>query len=158
MLAYVFIFFLTVCRARLDLGFLIDGSGSIERSGRGNFRRCLNFVKRFVASFTVSPRYTRVGVVLFSSRRWLIFNFNRYRNKRQIFRAIDAIRYPRGGTRIGSALRFVKYRLFRGSRRRKVIIYSHFLISERNFKVQIPSYLGRGGTFHARRNPYKGWV
>ena len=114
--------FLTVCRARLDLAFLIDGSGSIERSGRGNFRRCLNFVKRVVASFAVSPSYTRVGIALFSSRAWLVFNFNRYRNKRQIFRAVDHIRYPRGGTRIGSALRFVQRRLFRRSRRRKVSI------------------------------------
>lgn len=115
-----FFFFLSVCRARLDLAFLIDGSGSIERSGRGNFRRCLNFVKRMVSSFKVSPSYTRVGVTLFSSRTWLVFGFNRFRNKRQIYRAIDRIRYPSGGTRIGSALRFVKYRLFQGSRRRKV--------------------------------------
>ena len=132
-LAYTFPFFLLVCRARLDLAFLLDGSGSVERSGRGNFRRCLNFVKRLVASFTVSSRYTRVGVVLFSSRTWLIFNFKRYRNKRQIYRAIDGIRYPRGGTRMGRALRFVKSRLFGGSRRRKVTIYFLFLILERTY-------------------------
>ena len=126
-ISHPFNFFLAVCRARLDLAILIDGSGSINHSDRSNFRRCLNFVKRIVASFTVSSSYTRVGVALFSSRTWLVFNFNRYRNKRQIFRAIDRIRYPRGGTRIGSALRFVKYRLFRGSRRQKVIIFPRLI-------------------------------
>ena len=112
-----------MCRRRLDLAFLIDGSGSIEAYGRGNFRRCLNFVKRVVSSFRVSPRQTRVGVVLFSSRAWLVFNFKRYGNKLSIFRAIDRIRYPRGGTRIGRALRFATYRLFnRRSNRRKVCL------------------------------------
>jgi len=112
---------MSVCRRRLDLAFLIDGSGSIEAYGRGNFRRCLNFVKRVVASFRISPRQTRVGVVLFSSRAWLVFNFRRYRNKRSMWRAIDNIRYPRGGTKIGRALRFARYRLFNGkSSRRKV--------------------------------------
>lgn len=104
------------------MGFLIDGSGSIEKSGRGNFRRCLHFVKRIIASFAVSRSYTRVGVALFSSRTWLIFNFKRYSTKRQVFQAIDRIRYPAQGTRIGKALRFVNYRLFRGSRRRKVTV------------------------------------
>ena len=117
---------MSVCRRRLDLAFLIDGSGSIEAYGRGNFRRCLNFVKRVVASFRISPRQTRVGVVLFSSRAWLVFNFRRYRNKRSMWRAIDNIRYPRGGTKIGRALRFARYRLFNGkSSRRKVCLNSY---------------------------------
>ena len=112
-----------MCRRRLDLGFLIDGSGSIEAYGRGNFRRCLNFVKRVVASFRISPRQTRVGVVLFSSRAWLVFNFRRYRNKQSMLRAVDKIRYPRGGTRTGRALRFARYQLFnKTSRRRKVCV------------------------------------
>ena len=114
-------FSFTVCRRRLDLAFLIDGSGSIEAYGRGNFRRCLNFVKRVVASFGISPSQTRVGIVLFSSRAWLIANFRSYRNKQSVLHAIGRVRYPRGGTRIGRALRFAKYQLFRKrTSRRKV--------------------------------------
>ena len=110
-----------VCRKRLDLALLIDGSGSINAHGRGNFRRCLNFVKRLVASFTISPTQTRVGIVLFSHRAWLIANFRRYRNKQSLLRAISRIRYPRGGTKIGRALRFARYKLFtRRTNRRKV--------------------------------------
>ena len=112
-----------VCRKRLDLAFLIDGSGSIEASGRGNYRRCLNFVKRLVASFHISPRRTRVGVVLFSSRAWLVFNFRRFKNKHSVLYAISRMRYPRGETRIGRALRFARYRLFpRRTNRRKVSV------------------------------------
>ena len=112
-----------VCRKRLDLALLIDGSGSINAYGRGNFRRCLNFVKRLVASFSISPTQTRVGIVLFSHRAWLIANFRKYRNKRSLLHAIGRIRYPRGGTKIGRAMRFAKYRLFRRrTNRRKVSV------------------------------------
>lgn len=124
-------FLFSVCRRRLDLAFLIDGSGSIEAYGRGNFRRCLNFVRRVVASFHISPRHTRVGVVLFASRAWLVFNFRRFRNKHGVLYAISRIRYPRGGTRIGRALRFARYRLFkRRNNRRKVSVECKVLHSE----------------------------
>ena len=121
------IFLFSVCRRRLDLAFLIDGSGSIEAYGRGNFKRCLNFVKRVVASFGISPTQTRVGMVLFSSRAWLVANFRSYRNKPSVLRAISRIRYPRGGTKIGRALRFARNRLFRKrTSRRKVSVIKFF--------------------------------
>ena len=97
--------------------FLIDGSGSIEAAGRGNFRRCIEFVKNMVSSFSVSPLHTRVGVALFSSRTWLILDFHQSRSKATVLRRISTIRYPRGGTKIGRALNFVLHRLFRRSRR-----------------------------------------
>ena len=109
------------------MSFLIDGSGSINAYGRGNFRRCLDFVKRLVASFSISPTHTRVGIVLFSNHAWLIANFRKYRNKQSLLHAIDRIRYPRGGTKIGRALRFAKHRLFRKrTNRRKVGINDVF--------------------------------
>lgn len=97
--------------------FLIDGSGSIEAAGRGNFRRCIEFVKTMVSSFSVSPLRTRVGVALFSSRTWLILDFHQSRSKATVLRRMSTIRYPRGGTKIGRALNFVLHRLFRRSRR-----------------------------------------
>lgn len=118
------IFFYSVCRRRLDLAFLIDGSGSIETSGRGNFQRCIEFVKTVVSSFSISPSRTRVGVALFSSRAWLILNFYRSTSKAKVLNTISRIRYPHGGTRIGKALYFILNRLFRRSRRAlKVKLY-----------------------------------
>ena len=72
-----YIFPVSVCRKRFELGFLIDGSGSIEKAGRGNFKRVLKFVRDMVSSFVISPRYTRVGIVLYSTNVYPIFGFRR---------------------------------------------------------------------------------
>lgn len=123
MLVDVFCFI--VCQAKLDMVFVIDGSGSIEAYGKGNFKRCLNFVKRMVVSFKTSPRFTRVGVVLFSFRPRLIFSFNTYKRKQDILKAIDRIRYPRGGTKTGLAMSYaqrVLLRSRRGKRKRVMIV------------------------------------
>lgn len=115
----MFLFPCVVCRAKIDLAFVIDASGSIEASGRGNFKRCLDFVKRLVASFDISPRYTRVGAVVYSSRASLAFGLNRYYKKRQLMNAIDRIPYYRGGTRTGYALSYARQYLFKGRSRRR---------------------------------------
>ena len=112
-----------MCRAKIDLAFVIDGSGSIEAYGKGNFQRCLNFVKRMVVSFKISKIFTRVGVILFSNRARRIFGFNTYSRKRDILRAIDNIRYPRSGTRTGWALSYTRQTLFRSrSKVRKQVL------------------------------------
>ena len=115
--------FFTGCRARVDLAFIIDGSGSIEAYGRGNFRRCLNFVRAIVSKFNINNGQTRIGVVLFSSRPRLIFGFRLFRRKHLVLNAISRIRYPRGGTKTGYAMRYCYSRVFRYARRgvRKVI-------------------------------------
>ena len=113
-----FFFSYPVCQACIDLAFVIDASGSIEASGRGNFKRCLNFVKRLVASFKISPRYARVGAVVYSSKARRVFGFKRYYKKRQLMKAIDRIPYLRRGTRTGYALWYAQRYLFRGRRRR----------------------------------------
>ena len=108
---------IAACRARVDLAFVIDGSGSIEQYGKGNFRRCLNFVRAIVSRFNFRGGQTRVGVVLYSSRPRLIFDFRRYRSKGQILNAVSRIRYPRGSTRTGYAMRYCYSRVFRYARR-----------------------------------------
>ena len=113
----MFLFSYPVCQACIDLAFVIDASGSIEASGRGNFKRCLNFVKRLVASFKISPRYARVGAVVYSSKARKMFGFKRYYKKRELMKAIDRIPYLRRGTRTGYALWYAQRYLFRGQRR-----------------------------------------
>lgn len=115
-------FLLTVCRAQIDLSFVIDGSGSIEQYGRGNFKRCLNFVMNMVRAFQISPRRTRVAAVVFSSSPRRIFSLRSYRNKQQVLTAISRIRYPRGGTKTGRALNYVRRYVIKKNRRRKVLI------------------------------------
>ena len=115
----MFLFSSTVCQAKIDLAFVIDASGSIEASGRGNFKRCLDFVKRLVASFKISRRYTHVGAVVYSSRARKAFGFNRYFKKGQLMKAIDRIPYFGRGTKTGYALSYAQQYLFRGRSRRR---------------------------------------
>ena len=121
----IFLSLSSVCAISVDLGFLIDGSSSIERYGRGNFGRLLNFVKSLVSFFPISRRETHVGVVLYTRRAIPIFNFNRYYARAPILRAIDNLRYPRGGTYIGKALSFAQRYLYSGrpaSGRKRVLV------------------------------------
>jgi hypothetical protein len=80
------------CSAKIELMFLVDGSGSIESYGRGNFQRCLNFVKQVASSFVISKTQGRVSVTVFSSKAKVIFGLNRYRTVQGVFRAVDKIR------------------------------------------------------------------
>ena len=132
-----------VCRARIDLAFVVDGSGSIEASGRGNFKRCLRFVKNMVRSFTISRRYVRVGIVVYSSRSQSILTFGQNRGVNSILRAINRIRYPRGGTRTGAAISFAYSRLFSSTRRGKSKILIVMTDGRSQDNVRGPSSLMR---------------
>lgn len=117
--SFFFFFFFSVCKTKLDLGFVIDGSGSV---GPSNFRRCLQFIKNMIRTFVISRGYTRVGAVLYNTRAYKLFGFNRFGNKNQLLSAVSRIRYPRGGTKTGRALSYAYHYLFRRSRRRKMCI------------------------------------
>ena len=69
--------------------------------------RVLDFVKTLISFFPISARQTRVGLVVFSNRPYLIFRFNRYNSKTSLVKAVDRVRYPYGGTKLGRALRCV---------------------------------------------------
>lgn len=115
--------FKTVCRARIDLGFLIEGSSSVVRSGRKNFQRIKLFVKELIRRFTISTRETRIGAVVFSSRAQLVLRFST--SARIVNRAVNRIKYLRGGRNIGQALRYVGRYLYKGKSRcgrRRVLI------------------------------------
>ena len=112
-----FCFLGPTCDAKLELVFVIDGSSSIEHYGRGNFKRCLNFIKQVQSSFAISADKTRVGVVLFSSRARTVFSLDTYSDSIAIGTAIDKIRYPRGGTKLGRALQLVQNDVFRKARK-----------------------------------------
>lgn len=112
-------FISTVCTRPLDLGFIIDSSGSI---GRKNFLRVLNFVKHIVASFQISSSQTRVGVIEYSNKPRQIFGLTTYNNQQTMLRAIDQVPYLRGGTFTGRALKFAEKVMFTNRARQKVAI------------------------------------
>ena len=85
----------------------MDGSGSIQTQGKTNFMHVLDFIKTLISFFPISASQTRVGMVVFSTRPYPIFRFNRYYTQNSVIRAVDRVRYPYGGTRLGRALRYV---------------------------------------------------
>ena len=51
---------------KLNFGVIIDSSASIEKSGKENFQKVLNFVKDLTQRFGVSKEGTHIGLLSYS--------------------------------------------------------------------------------------------
>ncbi|KAL9983699.1 hypothetical protein ACROYT_G005915 [Oculina patagonica] len=100
------------CKAKIDIGFLVDSSGSIEKAGKGNYKKCLDFIKTAVNGSFISETFTHAGLVVFSSKLKTIFTLKQFYDAEQMMDAIDNATYLKGGTLTGKALTFVKTELF----------------------------------------------
>ena len=87
------------------MGFLVDGSASVQFYGQDNFQKMNDFMKKLSRSFNVSSSNTRVGVIVYSTNSTLAFNLDQYSSINETEEAIDNITYPGGGTFTGQALR-----------------------------------------------------
>ena len=108
------------CKAKVDIGILLDGSGSIDFQSPGNFEKCKKFLKNLVSSFNIAKDGTHVGLVVFSSDPTMIFSFEKYLDATSMTDAIDKIKYPSQGTYTGKALEMVRTGLFEVSARQGV--------------------------------------
>lgn len=86
--------------------FIIDGSGSINQAGSGNFGLVKNFVKDVIGGFRIGFYQTHVGAIIFSASTYVkkVFGLEDHFTKEGLDRAIDGIIYPSGGTYTGKAL------------------------------------------------------
>ncbi|XP_022792982.1 cartilage matrix protein-like [Stylophora pistillata] len=100
------------CKAKIDIGFLVDSSGSIEKYGKGNYKKCLEFIKNAVNRSFISETFTHVGVVLFSSKTETVFTLKQFFDAEQMMKAIEEAPYLKGGTLTAKALTYVKRKLF----------------------------------------------
>lgn len=103
------------CESDVDLGFIIDGSGSIRDANPAdrsydNWNLLLQFVSNIIQRLPQSG--TRVGAVVFSDRGQLLFPFNRYRSLEQARAAILTTRYPGGNTNTSGGLYRARTQLF----------------------------------------------
>ncbi|XP_028415053.1 uncharacterized protein LOC114538138 [Dendronephthya gigantea] len=90
------------CTRKVDLGFLIDSSGSVKEE---DFERMKTFVKRLTDHFKISPNFTRVAVITYNSRINVRFLFSQlFESQNELDTAIDEIGYTGGGTNTGAAL------------------------------------------------------
>jgi len=96
----------------MNLGFMVDGSATVELSGEGNFNRSLDFVANLIASFDVSNNATNPGMVVFSEDPHLVFNFSEHKNSADTMAAVQMATYPSRGRKTGKALNFVRRNLF----------------------------------------------
>ncbi|KAI8484389.1 Signal peptide, CUB and EGF-like domain-containing protein 2, partial [Branchiostoma belcheri] len=92
---------LPVCPAKLDVVFVLDGSGSV---GYDNFQRMKSFVKRVVGGFVIGPSETQISVFQYSHFVVQELALDTYGSTNGINQAIDAVMYQGGGTATGLAL------------------------------------------------------
>ena len=105
---------LPVCpflEAKINLGFLIDGSDNV---GEQNFRISLDFMKNVYGAFWTQFDSLHLGLMVFGTETRLIFGFdNKYTDMTEINNAIDSVSFPGGKTvMIGEALKLTETHLF----------------------------------------------
>ena len=118
-LRYLFFFFVCLfffsdkeCRPIVDVGFLIDSSGSI---GRRNWARMKRFLKAIVSKLDVSPSYTHISAVAYSNNPVVVYQFNNRQATDTINNAFDGMRWQRGFTYTDKALLLADSDLYRPS-------------------------------------------
>ncbi|KAM9352972.1 collagen alpha-6(VI) chain-like [Symphorus nematophorus] len=86
---------------KADIIFLVDDSTSITLE---KFRSMQKFMESMVNQTTVGKDLTRFGVILFSTNPTSIFTLNQYDSKREVIKAIQALKQLYGDTYTGKAL------------------------------------------------------
>ncbi|CAB4036308.1 Hypothetical predicted protein, partial [Paramuricea clavata] len=117
---------LTICQHKLDLGFILDNSGSV---GFSNFERMKLYVKDLTDFYNLGPEETRVSVMSFSNSANIHIAFSAYfSNKNQFDSATDSISFTGGGTATALALNMAYNDMFtsrygaRGPEFKKVLV------------------------------------
>lgn len=97
---------------KADVGFLIDGSRTVEDVSQGNFDKILEFVKNVSMTFPVSLGKVRIGAVVYGTEPSLEIPFNIINSTDGLPAAFDSIKYPGTFPMTGRALGFARHNLF----------------------------------------------
>jgi hypothetical protein len=95
-------------RCNVDLGFILDSSGSL----RNDYQREKDFLKQIATEFGITESGSRAGVVTFSFDAELSIRLNDFYNQLSFDAAVDAIPLMGSITRIDRALRLAQRELF----------------------------------------------
>ncbi|XP_066275529.1 uncharacterized protein [Branchiostoma lanceolatum] len=93
------------CDERIDLFFVLDGSGSVSVS---DFDTVKQFVVAVASAFTISLTDTRVGVLQYSSYNTLACNLGDHPDRSSFVNAIGTMTRQGGGTNTAAALEFAR--------------------------------------------------
>lgn len=101
----------TACTKALDVGIILDGSGSVRSV---NFKKAKEFVQSLIGHFTVSPNATHFGIITYSTNPTLEFDFAnaKYHDIVELKKRVLTITYPGGWTRTDKALEMAAQKLF----------------------------------------------
>ena len=102
-----------MCQGKTDLAFIVDSSGS-PGEFESNFQEAKNFVWTVIKDFKVSNNDTLVGVIRYSTRASVIFDFqfSADNNILLLKETIDNIPYAEGETKTERALQLALTDLF----------------------------------------------
>lgn len=82
------LFFLECFVSKLDLAFVVDGSGRI---GQEHFDISKEFIKDIVEVFEIGPERIRVGLIQYGVLAAVEFQLNEYMDESSVLAAIDNI-------------------------------------------------------------------
>ena len=103
----------TACNSQVDVVFVVDVSGSVQRHRVEAIRELLVSV---VADLDVGPNSTRVGAVYFSNASDTAFTLNQYTTRQDVQEALRRIPYAGGRSNIAAGLRTARYHFLQASR------------------------------------------
>ena len=92
-----------------DYAFLVDTSGSILEE---EYRILQRFVTQVIDFLLIGENLTHVGLIEYSSRASLQFNFIQSFDKQEIKKSVENVRQTGGLTRIDLALKIASQQLF----------------------------------------------
>ena len=92
---------------------MVDGSGSIESQGSGNFQRAKEFLAALVNSFEVGRDKVNVATVLYSGSYSIIHDLDKFYTKEDVVNAIQGMPYPGGSTFTGLGLNVIRNEIFK---------------------------------------------
>ena len=94
----------------VDLGFIIDASGSI---GQGNWNKMMRFLMSLTSKLNVNGTQTRVGALTFASDAKVEFCFNELQDTDAVNDKFAEMIWRRGSTNTDEGLKLAVNSLFR---------------------------------------------
>ena len=98
----------------------------MDLSGSGHFNKTLEFVKGLIEYLDVAKERAHVGLAIFSSDVYQVFNFDDYYNSTEAIAAVNSAYFPNQGRHIGKALNYVRHKMFSSAALRKDV--SNYLV------------------------------
>ena len=98
-----------ICKIPIDLGFVVDTSGSISKK---QYELEKTFIKRIVEKAGLSYKYGHAGIILFSSNSYVAIKFSDFYNNKDFNKAVDNLKAEGSITRIDKGLKVAYDKLY----------------------------------------------